>query len=201
MDKVDFFMRIKICGITRLEDALVCEEAGADAIGFIFVPSSKRFILPVNAARISSGISGLVSRIGVFRDTSLEEILATARQVQLSAVQLHGSETDDFVTRLEQHFPVIRAISYQAGMVFPPAQTLLLDGLEAGSGQVFDWSSVDTSHLINRRWLLAGGLNPENVREAVQQLRPWGVDVSSGVERAAGIKDAGKIRAFIAAAQ
>ncbi len=86
-------------------------------------------------------------------------------------------------------------------MVMPPAQTLLLDGLEAGSGQVFDWGAVDTSTLKNRRWLLAGGLNPENVRQAVQQLRPWGVDVSSGVESSAGIKDASKIRAFIRAAR
>ncbi len=194
-------MRIKICGITRLEDALVCEEAGADAIAFNFVPSSKRFILPVNAARISSQISGLVSRIGVFRNASLEEILHTARQVQLGAVQLHGQETDDFVTSLEAHFPVIRAVSYQAGMLIPPAQTLLLDGLEAGSGEVFDWATLNTSSLKNRRWLLAGGLNPENVGAAVQQLRPWGVDVSSGVESSAGIKDANKIRAFISAAR
>lgn len=194
-------MRIKICGITRLEDALTCEEAGADAIAFNFVPSSKRFILPVNAARISGQISGFISKIGVFRDVSLEEILQTARQVQLGAVQLHGSETDDFVSRLEQHFPVIRAVSYQVGMVIPPAQTLILDGLEAGSGQRFDWQAVDTSSLKNRRWLLAGGLNPDNVRQAIQQLRPWGVDVSSGVESTAGIKDASKIRAFIAAAR
>jgi phosphoribosylanthranilate isomerase len=194
-------MRIKICGITRLEDALDCEEAGADAIAFNFVPSSKRFILPVNAARISSGISGLVSKIGVFRNAPLEEIIQTARQVQLSAVQLHGSETDDFVTNLEQHFPVIRAVSYQPKMVLPPAQTLILDGLEAGSGEVFDWAAVDTSDLKNRRWLLAGGLNPNNVALAVQQLRPWGVDVASGVESMAGIKDARKIRAFVRAAR
>jgi phosphoribosylanthranilate isomerase len=194
-------MRIKICGITRLEDALVSEEAGADAIAFNFVPSSKRYILPVNAARISSQISGLISKIGVFRNVTLEEIIQTARQVQLGAVQLHGSETDDFVQTLEQHFPVIRAVSYQAELVIPPAQTLILDGLEAGSGQVFDWGSIDTSSLKNRRWLLAGGLNPENVALAVQQLRPWGVDVASGVESAAGIKDANKIRAFIAAAR
>ena len=192
-------MRIKICGITRLEDALVCENAGADAIAFNFVPKSKRFILPVNAARISSQVSGLVSRVGVFRNASLEEIVQTARQVQLGAVQLHGSETDDFVQAVEQYFPVIRAVSYQASL--PPAQTLLLDGLEAGSGQVFDWGAVDTSSLKNRRWLLAGGLNPENVVVAVQQLRPWGVDVASGVESAAGIKDATKIRAFIASAR
>jgi phosphoribosylanthranilate isomerase len=194
-------MRIKICGITRLEDALVCEAAGADAIAFNFVPSSKRFILPVNAARISGQISGLISKIGVFRNVSLEQILQIARQVQLGAVQLHGSESSEFVQALEQHFPVIRAVSYHAGMVIPPAQTLILDGLEAGSGEVFDWGSIDTSSLINRRWLLAGGLNPENVAMAIRQLRPWGVDVASGVESAAGIKDASKIRAFIAAAR
>ncbi len=179
----------------------MCEEAGADAIAFNFVPSSKRYILPVNAARISSQVSGLVSRIGVFRNVSLEEILHTARLVQLSAVQLHGHETDDFVASLEAHFPVIRAVGYQAGMVIPPAQTLILDGLEAGSGAVFDWASMDTSSLQNRRWLLAGGLTPENVGLAVQQLRPWGVDVASGVESAPGIKDTAKIKAFIKAAR
>ncbi len=194
-------MRIKICGITRLEDALICEDAGADAIAFNFVPSSKRFILPVNAARISSQVGALISKIGVFKNVSLEEILHTARQVQLGAVQLHGHESDDFVASVEAHFPVIRAVSYQAGMVMPSAQTLILDGLEAGSGEVFDWASIDTTSLQNRRWLLAGGLTPDNVGLAVQQLRPWGVDVASGVESSPGLKDASKVKAFIASAR
>ena len=194
-------MRIKVCGITRLEDALVCEQAGTDAIGFIFVPNTKRYILPINAARISSQISALVSRVGVFRNTPLEQILQTARVAQLSGVQLHGQESDDFLVSLEAHFPVLRAVSYQPKMVIPAAQTLLLDGLEAGSGQTFDWASLDTSSLQNRRWMLAGGLTPDNVAQAVQQLKPWGVDVSSGVESAPGIKDPNKIKAFIAAAR
>lgn len=193
-------MRVKICGITRNEDALVAEEAGADALGFIFVPNTKRYIAPEKARHISRQLSGLTTRVGVFRNTTLEEILATARTVQLSAVQLHGHESDDFVASLELHYPVIRAVAYQAGRL-PKAQTLLLDGLEAGSGQTFDWARVDTSSLRGRRWLLAGGLNPNNVANAIRQLAPWGVDVSSGVEATAGIKDAAKIRAFMAAAR
>lgn len=194
-------MRIKICGITRLEDAMVCEEAGADAIGFIFVPNTKRYILPINAAQISSQISGLVSKIGVFRNAPLEEILQTAKTVQLSAVQLHGHESDEFVKAVEAHYPVIRAVSYQAKVALPKAQTLLIDSPEAGSGQVFDWATIDRKSLTGRRWLLAGGLNPDNVGKAVQQLEPWGLDVSSGVESAPAIKDPNKIRAFISNAR
>ncbi len=192
-------LRIKICGITRLEDALVAESAGADAIGLNFVPNTKRFILPEEAANITKHVGALISRVGIFRDAPLEEILRVAQIVQLSAVQLHGHESDEFAALVETHIPVIRVVAFSAAL--PVAQTLLIDSLEGGSGQTFDWSVLDTSSLQGRRWLLAGGLTPENVAAAVQTLQPWGVDVASGVESIVRIKDATKIQNFITAAR
>ena len=193
------YLRVKICGITRSEDALCAESVGADAVGFIFVPGTKRAISVAQAAAISSGLGPLIARVGVFRDASIEEILEALHTVKLTAIQLHGSETDDFAARVAMHVPVIRAISH--GTALPAADTLLIDGLEAGSGQTFDWNMLETTALRGRRWLLAGGLTPQNVASAVKKLQPWGVDVSSGVESAPGIKDHAKISAFIAAAR
>ena len=119
--------------------------------------------------------------------------------MKLNAVQLHGSESDEFAARVAVHAPVIHAVSH--GTALPTADTLLIDGLEAGSGQTFDWDALETTALRGRRWLLAGGLTPDNVASAVKQLQPWGVDVSSGVENQPGIKDHAKISAFIAAAR
>lgn len=194
-------LRVKICGITQLEDALCAENAGAAAIGFNFVPGTKRCIDVARAQLISSQLSALTTRVGVFRDATLETILEVARRVQLGAAQLHGQESDEFAVLVSSHLPVIRAVSYRPGRLLPEAQTLLLDGLDPGSGQAFDWASLPHSSLQGRRWLLAGGLNPENVAAAVRAVHPWGVDVSSGVERSPGVKDQTKIRAFIAAAQ
>ena len=193
------YLRVKICGITRLEDALCAEDAGADAVGLNFVAGTKRAISLNQAAAISSGLGPLIARVGIFRDATLEEILATLREVKLTAVQLHGLETDDFAATVALHAPVIRAVSH--GSVLPASDTLLIDNLEGGSGQTFDWNALETSALRGRRWLLAGGLTPQNVASAVRQLQPWGVDVSSGVERAPGVKDHAKITAFITAAR
>ncbi len=193
------YLRVKICGITRLEDALCAEDAGADAVGLNFVPGTKRAISHAQASAISSGLGPLIARVGIFRDAPLEEILVALHAVKLTAIQLHGSESDDFAATVALHVPVIRAISH--GSALPAMDTLLIDNLEGGSGQTFDWNALETSVLRGRRWLLAGGLTPDNVGSAVQQLRPWGVDVSSGVESAPGIKDHTKITAFVKAAR
>ncbi len=193
------YLRVKICGITRLEDALCAENAGADAVGLNFVPGTKRVISHAQASAISHGLGPLIARVGIFRDASIEEILETLHVVKLTAVQLHGSETDEFAATVALHAPVIRAISH--GVALPAADTLLIDNLEGGTGQTFDWNALETASLRGRRWLLAGGLTPDNVSSAVRQLRPWGVDVSSGVESAPGIKDHIKITAFISAAR
>jgi phosphoribosylanthranilate isomerase len=193
---------VKICGITRPEDGLAAETAGADAIGFIFVPDTKRFVTLDQAREISKALGPFVARVGVFRDAGLDTILRTIEQAGLSAVQLNGRETDDFADQVAQVRPVIRAIKVSDHTPLRlPSGTILLDGPDPGSGRAFDWESVDRSGLRDRRWVLAGGLTPENVGAAMRTLGPWAVDVSSGVESAPGIKDSGKIRAFIQAAQ
>lgn len=189
--------RVKICGLTRVEDALATEEAGADAIGLNFVPNTKRFINLSRAQEISRALSPFMARVGVFRDASFETILETVESVGLSAVQLHGQESDEFAAQVAQVRPVIRVLSFSPDLELPQTDTLLIDHLEGGSGQTFDWQSLELSKLSGRRWLLAGGLNPDNVAAAVRQLRPWGVDVASGVESSAGIKDPELVRAFI----
>ena len=193
------YLRVKICGITRLEDALCAEDAGADAIGLNFVPGTKRAISHAQASAISSDLGPLIARVGIFRDAPLVEILAALNAARLTCVQLHGSESDEFAASVALHAPVIRAVSH--GAALPATDTLLIDNLEGGTGQTFDWNTLETSVLRGRRWLLAGGLTPDNVATAVKQLYPWGVDVSSGVESAPGIKDHAKIIAFISAAR
>jgi phosphoribosylanthranilate isomerase len=193
---------VKICGITQPKDGLAAEEAGADAIGFIFVPNTKRFVTLDQAHEISKALGPFVARVGVFQDASLDTILSTINETGLSAVQLNGQESDDFADQVARVRPVIRAIKViNDAPLELPAGTILLDGPHPGSGQAFNWDGVDLSGLSGRRWVLAGGLTPENVGAAMRTLEPWGVDVSSGVESAPGIKDSGKIRAFIQAAQ
>jgi phosphoribosylanthranilate isomerase len=196
---VNFETRVKICGITRIEDARCAEDAGVDAIGFIFVPNTKRFVSTSLANSISRELGPFIGKVGVFRDASLEDILETLEVVRLTAVQLHGSEADALAEEVSRHVAVIRAVSY--GDAFPTAETLHVDGLEPGSGQAFNWNALDTSSLTGRPWVLAGGLHPENVAAAIRSLKPWGVDVSSGVESAPGIKDHAKVKAFVRAAK
>jgi phosphoribosylanthranilate isomerase len=193
---------VKICGITRPEDGLAAEAAGADAIGFIFVPNTKRFVTLDRAREISMALGPFVARVGVFQDASLDTVLETIAEAGLNAVQLNGQESDDFADRVAQVRPVIRAIKVSDHVPLElPSGTILLDGPHPGSGQAFNWDGVDLAGLRGRRWVLAGGLTPENVDTAVRVLKPWGVDLSSGVESAPGIKDPGKIRAFIQATQ
>jgi phosphoribosylanthranilate isomerase len=189
--------RVKICGLTRAEDALATERAGADAIGLNFVPNTKRFITLSRAQEISSVLGPFVARVGVFRNASFETILEAIEQVGLNAVQLNGQESDDFAAQVAKLRPVIRAVSFKPNLELPEHDTLLIDGLDPGSGQAFDWHALETSKLEGRRWLLAGGLTPDNVAAAVRQLMPWCVDVSSGVEASAGVKDHKLVLAFV----
>jgi phosphoribosylanthranilate isomerase len=193
--------RVKICGLTRVQDALAAEDAGADALGLNFVPNTKRFIDLARAQEISHALSPFMARVGVFRNASFETILETVEQVGLSAVQLNGQESDEFAARVATLRPVIRAVSFKPNLKLPQNDTLLIDGLDPGSGQAFDWTALKTVNLSGRRWLLAGGLNPDNVAAAVRQLQPWGVDVSSGVEASAGVKDHKLVLAFVRSAK
>jgi len=198
---------VKICGITREDDAIRAVEAGADFIGLVFAKSSPRSVDPNVARRIVKSTRATDKRVsvaGVFVDEAAAEINALAERVGLDFIQLHGSERADILSEIE--WPVIRALrvadSLPDGTEWKRASWILYDtyaaGIDGGTGSTFDWSlleGIDRS----RRFFLAGGLNPGNVAHAVEIVRPTAIDVSSGVEDAPGIKSATKIRALFAA--
>ena len=194
---------VKICGITRLEDALLAVELGASSLGFVFWPDSPRYIPPSRAAEIVSALPPRVASIGVFVDQTRNFVWNAAEQVELTALQLHGSETVAFAAALPR--PVIKAVpvgedfSLDAAMEIPRSITVLLDAHDpvrrGGTGVTIDWS-VAAAVAWRRPIFLSGGLNPGNIQEAIARVNPHAVDVSSGVESAPGIKDPVKLRAL-----
>jgi phosphoribosylanthranilate isomerase len=197
---------VKICGIQRVEDGRLAAELGAAAIGFIFWPGSPRFIDPERASAIAAAIPDHVLRVGVFVDQAPEYVAEVARRVPLGAAQLHGSESVD--AYLDLGIAIIKAVA-----VTDPFDASLIDGLRddvpilldahdpvrrGGTGRTIDWS-IAAAMAARRRTILSGGLTPANVREAVDRVRPYMVDVSSGVESAPGIKDAARLREFFGA--
>ena len=198
---------VKICGITNVEDALAAARFGADAIGLIFAESPRR-IDPQAARSIVESLPPFVCPVGVFVDEHPEVVLETARIVGLHSVQLSGMETPEYVERLSS-VDVIKCIRVgKAGDVeraadYPDVKILLDTASESaagGTGKTFSWEyAVELA--AGREIILAGGLSPENVGEAVKVVGPWGVDVSSGVEASPGVKDKGKIRRFIESAR
>ena len=197
--------RIKICGITRLDDALAASVAGADALGFVFHAPSPRHIEPEAARAIIARLPPFVSAVGLFVDRSLAEVESVLARVPLDLLQFHGDETPEFCGRCAR--PYLKAVRMRPGVDlleyahrFVNARGLLLDayvsGAHGGSGTRFDWSLVPEKLPVPI--VLSGGLDAGNVGEAVRRLRPWAVDVSSGVEAARGIKDPQRIRDFIA---
>lgn len=198
-------VRVKICGITRPEDAVLAEEAGADAIGLIFAERSKRRLEPLQAAEIAAAAGPFTTRVGVFVDAPIERVRRVAAALRLDAVQLHGSEQPAYAAALRPSLQVIKAWSFTPGlrpevMARYPADAVLLDGLRPGSGEAFDWAQAAALRGFPRL-ILAGGLTPETVAAGVQALAPYGVDVASGVEAEPGIKDPARVRAFVAAAR
>jgi len=242
--------RVKICGITRAEDAELAIEVGASALGFNFYPQSPRYIAPEAAWEIIRSVPPLVMTVGIFADESdVEHVLSVASQAGVSAIQLHGAGVkpsalptcsvfsaggEDFTTEITEttekasvasvvsvvkssfgcspglagkYYPVIRAVTVDAD--FEPeslrnieASAVLLDAphpkLKGGTGRTIDWAKArEATRYV--RVILAGGLTPENVTEAIRQVRPFAVDVASGVESSPGVKDASKLRAFFAA--
>lgn len=196
--------RVKICGITREEDALAAAEAGADAIGLVFYAPSPRYVSIERARRIVCALPPFVSSVGLFVDASAAEVWAVLDQVPLSMLQFHGDEPDEFCRQFGK--PYLKALRVRPGddlddlaARWPGASGILLDsykpGVPGGTGETFDWSIVPSL----RSWhlVLAGGLETSNVHAAVQQVAPWAVDVSGGVELSKGIKDSQKINAFI----
>jgi phosphoribosylanthranilate isomerase len=193
-------MFVKICGITRLEDALAAADAGASAIGFVFWPNSPRFIDPYRARAIVRRLPPFVTPVGLFVDQPQEFIAGVSSLVRLGAVQLHGDETPAFASAIA--LPVIKALPVEGARDWPAGATLLLDAHDparrGGTGRTIDWHAA-AAVAAERRVLLAGGLTPENVADAIARVRPFGIDVSSGVERAPGVKDRHRITALFEA--
>lgn len=194
-------MRVKICGITRTEDALAAEAAGADAVGFNFAAVSKRRVDLSRAREMSAALGPFIARVGVFVDAPLEEVREAVRLARLDAVQLHGGEEPAYAAALRSQVRVVRALSFSTNLSAEvlrryPADAILIDGLLPGSGSAFDWSQAGALRTLPRL-ILAGGLTPETVGAGVRALAPYAVDVASGVESAPGIKDAASIRRFV----
>lgn len=194
---------MKICGLTRPEDIRDAALAGADALGFVFAPRSPRRLEPARAAELLADIPPFVTCVGLFQDQGPDEVAEVLDAVALGMLQFHGSESAEYCRRFG--LPYIKAVSMvdnhaldRSERSYGDAAALLLDshlpGEPGGTGTAFDWSLVSASAMP---MILAGGLTPQNVCRAVRALRPWAVDVSSGVESTPGIKEQSKIEAFI----
>ncbi|MCU1716014.1 phosphoribosylanthranilate isomerase [Pseudomonas sp. 5P_3.1_Bac2] len=199
-------VRSKICGITRIEDALAAVEAGADAIGLVFYAPSPRAVTVAQARAIIAALPPFVTTVGLFVNASRCELGEILDAVPLDLLQFHGDETAQQCTGY--HRPYIKALRVKAGddiaaqmATHPQASGFLLDtyveGVPGGTGQAFDWSLIPQG--LGKPIILAGGLTPDNVAQAIAQVRPYAVDVSGGVEASKGIKDGQKIRAFMQA--
>ncbi|HYS26438.1 MAG TPA: phosphoribosylanthranilate isomerase [Vicinamibacterales bacterium] len=197
---------IKVCGITRLTDALHAVEHGATAVGFVLWPRSPRAVTVERAAEIIAELPSNVMTVGVFVNEPVDAIRQVVERARLTAVQLHGDEPPAYADALD--WPVIRAVSVndigEASEAWSPDTALLVDNIDpvrrGGTGAAIDWSQAAVI-AQKRRVVLAGGLTPDNVASAIRAVRPYGVDVSSGVESAPGVKDFDKVAQFIANAR
>jgi len=196
---------VKICGLTTEEDALLAVAMGADAVGFNFVPSSPRSIAVSRAADIAKRLPPEILTVGIFRDEAPARVVELTNQAGLRAAQLHGHEKAEDTQWVRERVPLVikafpggdpelaKAPTYGADIV-------MLDSASPGSGQVFDWSLAEGAP-SGLRILLAGGLTAENVAEAIERVRPWGVDGASGTESEPGVKDPTLVRRFVRAAR
>jgi len=200
-------IRVKICGVRRTEDALLAAELGASALGFVFWPSSPRFLDPYRARPIAAALPPFVTTVGVFVDQPEAYVSGVARLLNLGAVQLHGQEAAESYAHGTHR--VIKAVAVTEGRDCVPGVTavparamVLLDAHDpitrGGTGRTIDWGQAAAAAKV-RPIILSGGLNADNIRDAVDVVRPYAVDVSSGVESSPGVKDPGKLRALFAA--
>jgi phosphoribosylanthranilate isomerase len=196
--------RTKICGLTRIDDALHASYCGADAIGMVFYPPSPRHVTFETAVAISAALPAFVTRVALFVDADSSEVRAVLDGLRPDLLQFHGEETPAYCRQFG--VPYIKAVRVRAGLdliqyaaAYAGAQGLLLDayvpGQAGGTGRAFDWGLIPAQ--LPLPLILSGGLEPGNVRHAIDTVRPWAVDVSSGVEASKGIKDASKVAQFI----
>jgi phosphoribosylanthranilate isomerase len=198
-------MFLKVCGITRLTDALHAQQAGATALGFVFWPKSPRFIDPARAAAIIRELPSTMATVGVFVNETVDGIRDAAARSGINTVQLHGDEPPAYADAIG--WPLLRSMTVgeiDGCTAWPPGTVFLLDAVDpvrrGGTGGRVDWQRAATI-ARDRRVVLAGGLTPANVKQAIATVRPFGVDVSSGVEEAPGVKDFAKVTAFVANAR
>jgi phosphoribosylanthranilate isomerase len=198
-------MRVKICGITNLENALMATDFGADALGFVFAKGSPRTITPDAARNIINKLPPFIIPVGVFVDSPAEEILSIIERTGIQCVQLHGNESPLEYTKI--NVPIIKVFRvdehFQANTLLRfPATAYLLDtfvkGTAGGTGKTFDWNIALAAKTYGRI-ILAGGLTPGNIRDAIQKVQPYGVDISSGIESVPGKKDKRKLQQFFTA--
>jgi phosphoribosylanthranilate isomerase len=198
--------RIKICGITRQQDALAAAAAGADAVGFVFHSPSPRYVVPAVARTIAKALPPFVTSVGLFVDAPVDTVRSALAMVPLGILQFHGDEPAEFCGQFG--LPYMKAVRVHSGTDllqyatrYPDAAALLLDayrsGVPGGTGETFDWDLIPVG--LNCRIVLSGGLTPDNVAGGIERVRPWAVDVASGVEASPGLKDGQLIRRFAAA--
>jgi phosphoribosylanthranilate isomerase len=202
-------VRVKICGITSVDDAEAAVEAGADALGLVFYTGSPRCVTLEKAMEISAVLPVSVARVGVFLDAEEEFVREAIDAAGLDTIQLHGAETPEYCARFElvsvwKAFRMVGPESLDALEAYATSAWLLdsyVPGQPGGTGAQFNWELAVAAKEFGRPIVLAGGLTPENVREAIERVQPWGVDVSTGVERAPGRKIAARMKAFVEAVQ
>lgn len=196
-------VKVKICGLTRMQDVQAAVAAGADALGFVFTPRSRRALQPEAALALVRQVPAFVARVGLFMDQDEAEVRRVLERVPLNLLQFHGQEEAAFCSSFG--LPYIKALAMgsapslaRAEQAYADASGLLLDshvaGQAGGTGQTFDWAEIPA---LDLPLILAGGLTPANVRQAVRRVRPWAVDVSSGVEDAPGVKNIESMKTFI----
>lgn len=196
--------RVKICGITRLEDAFAAIDAGADALGFVFYPPSPRYVEPAVAEVIIKQLPPFVTTVALFVDESPEQVRAVLDQTGINLLQFHGDESPDYCEQFNH--PYFKALRMSPDIDvaaeterFVAARAILLDayrpGVPGGTGEAFDWDRIPAD--IEKPLILAGGLDQHNVAQAIRQVKPYAVDVSGGVEAAKGLKDSSKLISFM----
>lgn len=197
--------RVKICGITNLDDALASVDAGADALGFVFYKPSPRYIEPNLAAQIIKKLPAFVTSVALFVNETRDEIERIAGLTQVDLLQFHGDESPAFcqgfsrpcirALRVNNEMDLVREVESYADVVKGVLLDTYVAGVPGGTGARFDWSLIPDS--LACKIILAGGLDPDNIADAVLRIRPYAVDVSGGVEKAKGLKDVSKVRQFI----
>jgi len=197
--------RVKVCGITNIEDALAAAHAGADAIGLVFYAKSPRAVTAEQAAKIIAALPPFVTTVALFVDAPVEDVQQVLQQVPIDLLQFHGDESPEFCVSFQR--PYIKALRMQPGIditqqanMHRSALGILLDawvpGVPGGTGQTFNWNDIPS---LAQPLVLAGGLTPDNVQQAITQVNPWAVDVSGGLEMSKGRKDHAKVQAFMQA--